>query len=69
MEFSDQSSVNRIEKAKRFLRALSDPNNQKYFFDDGFPRTSMLQTDSLAALEVVEELEKQTMVQSACNNP
>lgn len=55
--FTDQSTANRTEKAKRVLRALANPHDYKYFFGDGFPRQADLMQDAAAALEVLEDLE------------
>lgn len=57
-QFTDQSTASRIEKAKRVLRALANPHDYKYFFNDGFPRHADLMQDAAAALEVLEGLEK-----------
>lgn len=57
-QFTDQSTANRTEKAKRVLRALANPHDYRYFFDDGYPRHANLQQDAAAALEVLEGLEK-----------
>jgi hypothetical protein len=56
--FTDQSTANRTEKAKRVLRALANPHDYKYFFGDGFPRHEALMQDAAAALEVLEDMER-----------
>lgn len=55
-EFTDKSTAEPIEKARRFLRSLADGNDFKYFFDDGFPRYDEIAQDAIAALEVLEGL-------------
>ena len=57
-QFTDKSTANRIEKAKRVLRALANPHDYKYFFGDGFPRYADLMQDAAAALEVLEDMER-----------
>jgi len=52
--FTDKSSASRIEKARRVLRALSNPHDYRYFFGDGYPRHAELLSDAAAALEVLE---------------
>lgn len=55
-KFTDQSSATRFEKAKRFLRSLSDPHDYRYFYGDGFPRHAEIQQDAAAALDLLEML-------------
>lgn len=64
-QFTDQSTANRTEKAKRMLRALANPHDYMYFFGDGFPRHADLQQDAAAALEVLEGLEQQAKLRGA----
>ena len=56
VNFTDQSTVSPIEKARRYLThvASKKPNNP-YFFDDGYPRESVAD-DAAAALSVLEQL-------------
>lgn len=55
-EFTDDSNVSRIEKAKRVLKSLSSPTNYRYFHDDGYPRHKDILRDAAATLEVLEQL-------------
>ena len=56
VNFTDQSTVSPIEKARRYLTHVANkkPNNP-YFFDDGYPRESVAD-DAAAALSVLEQL-------------
>lgn len=56
VKFTDQSTANPIEKARRYLAHVANkkPNNP-YFFDDGYPRESIAD-DAAAALSVLEQL-------------
>ena len=56
--FNDQSTATNMEKAKRFLKAMSDDEDCEYFYDDGFPRHHNIQNDAAATLEVLESLEE-----------
>lgn len=56
--FTDRSSASRMEKTKRMLRALANPHDYKYFFNDGHCRQTELMNDAKAALEVFEDLER-----------
>jgi hypothetical protein len=56
VKFTDQSTANPIEKARRYLAHVANkkPNNP-YLFDDGYPRESIAD-DAAAALSVLEQL-------------
>lgn len=56
VKFTDQSTANPIEKARRYLAHVANkkPNNP-YFFADGYPRASIAD-DAAAALSVLEQL-------------
>jgi len=47
------------EKAKRVLRSLSSPHDNKYFLQDGFPDQDSIMQDTAAALEVFEAMERE----------
>ena len=58
--FTDQSTATREEKARRFLKAMADGHNGRYFCNDGWPRQADILQDAAAALEVFETLAKRT---------
>ena len=54
----DLSTTSDVEKAKRFLKHLSDSvNGNPYFFEDGYPKRE-IRLEAAAALKVLERLEK-----------
>jgi hypothetical protein len=56
VKFTDQSTADPVEKARRYLTAMSDQRaNNAYFYDDGYPRRESAQ-DALATLAVLEQL-------------
>ena len=56
VKFTDQSTADPVEKARRYLKAMGDQRtNSAYFFDDGYPRREIAQ-DALATLAVLEQL-------------
>lgn len=50
-EFTDKSNAPPLAKAQRFLEALSNKKDDRYFFGDGFPRLQDITNDAAAALE------------------
>jgi len=64
---NDTSTATRVEKTKRFLRHLSEPDGV-YFFNDGYPRENDLQNDARAALEVFEEMARVQAAQTERRN-
>jgi hypothetical protein len=58
--FTDTSTASRVIKAKRVLQSLAEPHDYTYFFGDGYPRYAELLRDAAAALEVFEDLVKQS---------
>ena len=56
VKFTDQSTADPVEKARRYLTAMGDQRtNSAYFYDDGYPRRESAQ-DALATLAVLEQL-------------
>ena len=56
VKFTDQSTANPIEKARRYLAHVANKKpNSPYFFDDGYPRESIAD-DAAAAQSVLEQL-------------
>ena len=61
--FSDSGTRSDIEKARAFLITMANPNSRaadKYFFDDGFPRTRVIEQDAAATLRVMNDLNEAT---------
>ena len=59
-QFTDQSSATRAEKARRFLKALANDKDYRYFHGDGYPKFGDLHNDASAALEVFDEITQQS---------
>jgi hypothetical protein len=56
VKFTDQSTADPVEKARRYLSAMgSNHLHSSYFFDDGYPKQESA-TDALATLAVLEQL-------------
>lgn len=56
VKFTDQSTADPVEKARRYLTAMgSNHLHSLYFFDDGYPKQESA-TDALATLAVLEQL-------------
>lgn len=54
--FTDQSTADPIEKARRYLKAMADHRiNSVYQFDDGYPKQAAAD-DAAATLAVLEQL-------------
>lgn len=45
-----------IKQAKSLLTNISNRHNERYFYNDGHPRFSVIQLDSLLCLDVLERL-------------
>ena len=56
IKFSDGSTADPVEKARRYLNAMADHRiNSQYFFDDGWPKKESA-IDAMATLAVLEQL-------------
>jgi len=56
VKFTDQSTADPVEKARRYLTAMGRNHlHSSYFFDDGYPKQESA-TDALATLAVLEQL-------------
>lgn len=56
IKFSDGSTADPVEKARRYLHAMADHRiNSQYFFDDGWPKKESA-IDAMATLAVLEQL-------------
>ncbi|MFY9460416.1 MAG: hypothetical protein WAP57_11775 [Aquabacterium commune] len=56
IKFSDDSTADPVEKARRYLNAMADHRiNSQYFFDDGWPKKESA-IDAMATLAVLEQL-------------
>jgi len=65
VKFTDQSTADPVEKARRYLTAMGDQRmNSAYFYDDGYPRRESAQ-DALATLAVLEQLAAAPTAQQA----
>lgn len=69
VKFTDQSTADPVEKARRYLTAMGDQRtNSAYFYDDGYPRRESAQ-DALATLAVLEQLAAAPTTQPAPQLP
>lgn len=69
VKFTDQSTADPVEKARRYLTAMGDQRrNSAYFYDDGYPRRESAQ-DALATLAVLEQLAAAPTTQPALQLP
>jgi hypothetical protein len=60
LQFTDRSTSDPVEKARRYLIAMGDHRiNSAYFYDDGYPKQASA-SDALATLAVLEQLVAQT---------
>ncbi|MGF2525866.1 hypothetical protein ACQUW0_26395, partial [Ralstonia pseudosolanacearum] len=56
IKFSDGSTADPVEKARRYLNDMADHRiNSQYFFDDGWPKKESA-IDAMATLAVLEQL-------------
>ena len=60
-EFVDQNQESDLEKAKQFLDAFANSNNEKYFYGDGYPRQHQIRVDAKATLKVLIDLESSSL--------
>ena len=45
-----------VRAAKQFLTNISNRRSERYYYPDGMPRYSIMQVDSIQAMDVIEHL-------------
>lgn len=45
-----------VRSAKHFLTNISNRHSERYYYPDGMPRYSIIQMDSIQAMDVIERL-------------